>query len=251
MKNSEYTRFLNLSFDDFRKMANDPSLSCYEKIGFPNSYREGKEQFIFEDIIAKTTLLNSENKVVLDIGPGCSELPIILVDICEKNNHKLIWVDSPEMLSILPDKNFIQKIPGYYPYCQELFNEYRKSVDVIIAYSVFHYIFVESNIWNFLDKSLELMTHGGEMLIGDIPNISKRKRFFSSPAGIKFHQEFTSTQEIPEVTFNKIEHHQIDDAVILSLIHRARNQGFDAYILPQRNDLPMANRREDILIKKP
>src|SRR5256885_8167314 len=28
-------------------------------------------------------------------------------------------------------------------------------------------------------------------LIGDIPNVSQRKRFFSSPAGIKFHQEFT------------------------------------------------------------
>jgi hypothetical protein len=251
MKDNDYVKFANLSFDDFRNMAKDSSLTRYEKIGFPNSYREGKEQLIFEDIIAKLTLLKLENKVVLDIGPGCSELPNMLVDICKKNNHKLIWVDSQEMLSNLPDKNFIKKIPGYYPNCEELFSEYRESVDVIIIYSVLHYIFVESNIWDFFDKSLELMACGGEMLIGDIPNISKRKRFFSSQTGIKFHQDFTDSQEIPEVTFNQIEHHRIDDAVILSLIHRARSQGFDAYILPQRSDLPMSNRREDILIKRP
>jgi hypothetical protein len=251
MKDSDYVRFSNLSFDDFRKMAKDCSLTSYEKIGFPNSYREGKEKFIFEDIITKLTLLNSQNKVVLDIGPGCSELPTMLADICEKNNHKLIWIDSPEMLSNLPDKHFIQKIPGYYPYCKELFSEYHKGIDIIIAYSVFHYIFVESNIWDFIDKSLELMACGGEMLIGDIPNVSKRKRFFSSPAGIKFHQDFTASQEIPEVIFNNIEHHNIDDSVIISLIHRSRLQGFDAYILPQENDLPMSNRREDILIRKP
>jgi hypothetical protein len=32
---------------------------------------------------------------------------------------------------------------------------------------------------------------------------------------------------------------------------RARNQGFEAYLLPQGDGLPMANRREDILITKP
>jgi hypothetical protein len=32
---------------------------------------------------------------------------------------------------------------------------------------------------------------------------------------------------------------------------RARNQGFDAYIRAQAPDLPMANRREDILVIRP
>jgi len=89
------------------------------------------------------------------------------------------------------------------------------------------------------------------MLIGDIPNVSKRKRFFSSPAGIKFHQEFTGTQELPEVVFNQVEPSRIDDAVVLSLLLRARNAGFDSYVVAQAEDLPMANRREDILIRKP
>ena len=60
-----------------------------------------------------------------------------------------------------------------------------------------------------------------------------------------------NTQSLPEVRFNTLDRHKIDDSVILSLLNRARSQGFDAYVLPQRPDLPMANRREDVLIRRP
>jgi hypothetical protein len=249
--NDNYQKFANLSFNDFKKMAKDDSLSCYEKIGFPNSYREGKESLIFEDIITKLPLVLTQNKIILDIGSGCSQLPLMLIELCKKNKHTLILMDSEEMLSLLPDEPFIIKIAGYYPNSDYLFNHFRGKIDVILTYSVLHYIFTESNIWEFLDSSLELITDGGEMLIGDIPNISKRKRFFSSSNGIQFHQDFMKTTEIPKVVFNNIERHHIDDSILLALINRARNQGFDSYIIPQRQDLPMANRREDILIKKP
>ena len=89
------------------------------------------------------------------------------------------------------------------------------------------------------------------MLIGDVPNSSKRRRFFSSANGIRFHQEFMKTKNLPEVHFNSLDRHKIDDSVILSLLSRARNQGFDAYVLPQPRDLPMASRREDLLIRRP
>jgi len=102
-----------------------------------------------------------------------------------------------------------------------------------------------------LDASLALLAPGGQFLIGDIPNISKRKRFFSSETGRRFHQSFMNTTDIPEVIFNQIEHDQIDDAVVMALLQRARAQGFDAYVLPQPSTLPMANRREDILIVRP
>ena len=89
------------------------------------------------------------------------------------------------------------------------------------------------------------------MLIGDIPNISKRKRFFSSEAGKRFHHEFTQSSTNPDVTFNCINHDEIDDSIVFSLIGRARLSGFDAYLVPQNPALPMANRREDILIFRP
>ena len=60
------------------------------------------------------------------------------------------------------------------------------------------------------------------------------------------------TDTPPKVIFNRIERRSIDDAVvILSLVARATSQGFDAYVLPQHRDLPMANRREDIVIRRP
>ena len=48
MKDKNFEKFGSLTFDKFRRMAGDESLSKYEKIGFPNSYRAGKEEAIFE-----------------------------------------------------------------------------------------------------------------------------------------------------------------------------------------------------------
>ena len=246
----EDKRFADLKFADFRRMALDRSLSQHEKVGFPNSYREGKEQAIFDDIASKLSLLNAQRKSVMEIGPGCGALPTMLVDTCRRHGHSLTFIDSEEMLLQLPEAPFIRKIAGYYPHGVRL-DALHGKIDAILAYSMLHYVFVESNVWEFLDQSLTLLAPGGKMLIGDLPNISQRKRFFTSSAGIKFHQEFMHTEERPEIIFNKIERGQIDDAVILSLLMRARNQGFDAYVLPQPDELPMANRREDILIRRP
>ena len=44
---------------------------------------------------------------------------------------------------------------------------------------------------------------------------------------------------------------KIDDAVVFEILERARESGFDAYVAPQPDELPMANRREDILIVRP
>jgi hypothetical protein len=251
MSEDKYRRFASLTFTDFRRMAQDDSLSRYERIGFPDSYREGKEDLIFQDIARKLTRLGDRGQTVLDIGPGCSELPLMLIELCRRQGHTFVAVDSEEMLAHLPDEDFVRKVGGYYPHLPELFDEYRGKVDAILVYSVLHYVFVESSVWEFLDRSLELLAVGGQMLIGDIPNVSMRRRFFSSPTGVRFHQEFTGTQEVPPVSFQAIEHQHIDDAVVLALIMRARAAGFDAYVVPQRDDLPMANRREDIRIRRP
>jgi hypothetical protein len=188
----------------------------------------------------------------MDIGPGCSELPFMLIKLCCEMNHTLILVDSQEMLDHLPDESFIKKVPAHYPYgCREFMKQYQQQISTILSYSVFHHVFGEMNYLDFLDNSLELLVDGGQMLIGDIPNVSMRKRFFSSTNGIQFHQRANNTTEFPEVKFNQLEKGAVDDSVILSILQRCRNFGFDAYILPQPKDLPMSNRREDLLISKP
>jgi hypothetical protein len=244
-------RFANLDFECFRRLANEPGLSKYERIGFPDSYREGHEPRIFEDVCLKLTNLSQPAGRVLDIGPGCSDLPFMLLKLCEEKGHRLTLVDSEEMLTNLPDYPFCTKIAGIFPNCPQLFSESEGAFDAILCYSVLHYIFIDTAFFRFVDASLSLLAPGGQMLIGDIPNVSKRNRFFASAAGIRFHQEFMKTDAMPTVDFNAIRYDLIDDSVVFSILQRARAAGFDAYILPQTLSLPMANRREDILIVRP
>jgi cyclopropane fatty-acyl-phospholipid synthase-like methyltransferase len=245
-------RFQKLSYESFRQLAVDKTLSPNERIGFPDEYRVGYEKAILKDILQKLPLLNADHKSVIDIGPGCAPLAQRIVQHCGQQNHSLTLVDSPEMLGQLPDELFIRKVPAYFPRdCRDLVEQLSSKVDVIVTYSVFHYVFNEHPWHDFLDACLQLLAPGGQMLIGDVPNVSKRKRFFSSEAGIRFHKEFTQTDSLPDVHFNSPEPGQIDDAAVLSILLRSRLAGCDAYVLPQNDELPMANRREDILIRRP
>lgn len=227
-------------------------MSQYEKIGFPNAYRAGKEESIFGDIGRKLNNLGKEDQLIMDIGPGCGGLALMLIEVCRARRHQLVLVDSEEMLNHLPHESFITKISGRFPDdCAGLLKDYAGKVNAILSYSVFHYVFAEGRVFDFMDRALSLLADGGEMLMGDIPNISKRKRFFSSARGSAFHRQFTGKAESPAVKFNTLETGQIDDAVLMALILRCRQSGCDAYWLPQADNLPMANRREDILVRKP
>jgi len=245
-------RFHDLTFDGFRELATAEGLSRFERIGFPNCYRDGYEAAIFRDICSKLTNLCGRGRTVFDIGCGCSDLPLLLADSCRRQGHEFILCDSAEMLGHLPDEPFVRKAAGRFPAEMDaLIAEYAGRVDAILVYSVLQYVFVEGSVFDFADVCLSLLAPGGQLLIGDIPNVTKRKRYFASAAGVRYHQVFTGTDETPAATFNSLERSKIDDAVVLALLGRARAAGFDAYIVPQSPALPMANRREDVLIVRP
>jgi 2-polyprenyl-3-methyl-5-hydroxy-6-metoxy-1,4-benzoquinol methylase len=245
-------RFDSLTFAGFRELATAEGLSRHERVGFPDSYREGYEAAIFRDIERKLTNLGRTGQTVLDIGCGCSDLPLLLADACARLGHTLVLCDSEEMLAHLPDEPYVRKSPGCFPRdAGDMLNDYAGRVDAILVYSVLQYVFVDLPLFNFVDACLTLLAPGGQLLIGDVPNVSKRKRFFASAAGVRCHQQFTGTDDLLAVAFNTLEPAKIDDAVVLSILARARGAGFDGYALPQSPDLPMANRREDILIIRP
>ena len=234
------------NFDDFKNRAKDNKLTPSEKVGFPESYRKGKEHLILEDILKKTNL--STNQRVLDIGCGCSDLTYLLIRYCEENEINLFLNDSHEMLSQLNFSNSknIKLIPGKFP--DILDNKpFDKSFDVILIYSVIQYVFNDGNMYSFIHNCLSILNKEGLILIGDIPNISSRDRFIKSDEGkkfLKYKQEDTSVKIIHQ------NHERIDDSIILSLIQRFRNFDCETYLLPQPNNLPFGNRREDIIIKK-
>ena len=245
------TRFANIGFEDFRRLAADPTLSSYEKIGFPDAYREGMEAAIHADILAKLPPLRRAGAVVLDVGPGCSDLPRMIIDDTQRLGQSLYLVDSAEMLALLPDREGLSKTAAFYPECPELLAALAGRVDAVIVYSVLQYIFVDTNLWRFLDATLALLAPGGHLLLGDIPNVSMRKRFFDSDTGKQVHRDFTGRDEDPVVAHNTVEPGVIDDAVVFALLQRARAAGFHGYVLPQPEALPMHNRREDVLIIRP
>lgn len=247
MKNA--SKLTNLTFEKFRKLAADGALSKYEKIGFFDELRKGKEQKIFDDILVKLPNLSKKNAVVVDIGCGCSDLPFILIEHCRKYKQKLVLIDSQEMLDMLPNEKFITKVAGQFPNeLNNFINEYTGKADVIISYSVFHYVFEELPYMAFIDKSLQLLAQGGQFLLGDLPNNTKKNRFFNSESGIEYHQKNNKTNQKPKLSFNSIPHNVIDDGVVFGILQRARLSGFESYVLPQPSSLPMGNRREDILI---
>lgn len=243
---------VELNYERFRKLASNPHLSVHERIGFPDHYRERFEQAIFDDICRKLPSLCARNRVIVDIGPGCANLPRKLINHCERNGHRLVLVDSDEMLRQLPDGAHIQKVSGSFP---QNVDDVRRAagapIDVILSYSVLQYMFVESNPFHVVDVMVELLAEGGEILLGDIPNASKRKRFFASAAGVRFHREFTGRNDLPPMPPAGAPLGLIDDSVLFGLMARAQAAGCDAYLVPQPRDLPMANRRDDLLVRKP
>ena len=241
------------NFDKFRELALDGSLSAHQKIGFPDSYRADKGALIVGDICAKLPALTEQRELnVLDIGPGCSDVQSRIQDICARQGHRLFLADSSEMLAQLGDlPSFVAAVPGFFPDTAEEIHKRSGGIDVICCYSVFHYIYAESNTWSFIDAVMTLMRDGAQALIGDIPNNTKRRRFFSSANGIRFHQNFMKTTGLPEVRHNCLEAGKIDDAVLLSIVLHCQSSGFDAYVVPQNAQLPFANRRDDLIIRKP
>lgn len=245
---------LDLGFEDFRRLAVNPHLSPQERIGFPPSYRDGHESRILTDILTKLPRLQSdEGLTVVDIGPGCAGLPRLLIDLCRERGHCLVLVDSEEMLAQLPDvEGVTRKCAGPFPGNHGAVAAAAGGVaDAILCYSVLHYIYVDYNLFDFVDAVVSLLGPRGRALIGDIPNVSKRRRFFASETGQRFHMAFTGTSQPPEVAFNLPSPGKIDDAVLMGLMHRAQLAGCDAWLLPQADDLPMANRRDDLLFGRP
>lgn len=244
---------MELTFDDFKNRANNSKFSKWEKIGFPDSYRRDTEHLIFNDIVDKLQLAQQDVRKVLDIGCGCSNLVEYFIEFSKVNNKALFLIDSNEMIANIDPAKIegnpnVDLLPGYFPDIDVTTNQGFQDFDAIIVYSVLQYPFLEQSIYKFIHKCIDLLTPGGRLLIGDIPNVSARERFLNSKEGSIFKSNKPTITT--DMHFDHENAERIDDAIVFSILQRYRNFGCETYLLPQPKNLPFANRREDILIVK-
>ena len=246
-----YSRWSGLRFEDFQRMARDPALTPNERSGFPERYRGGAEQAILADIVAKLPVLGAAGSTVVDIGCGATPLTFALIDHCREHNHELLLIDGDEVLAQLPESPGIRKLAGRFPDIAEIEAEWAGRCDAVLIYSVMQLVFVEASIFGFFDVVLTMLTAGGRALFADLPNQSMRRRFLASDKGRAFHQDYMQTDEPPDLTWPASPTPELDDASVIALLSRARAAGDHAWLMPQASELPMANRREDLLIERP
>lgn len=246
----ETTRFQKLAFDAFGALARDPTLSESEKMGGARGHRDGFDDAIWAYFVQLLPGLSNDGCRVLDIGSGCGGVARRLIAQAEAHRQQLTMVDHAEMLDLLPSSQAVSRVVGRFPDAMPPCRE-GDGFDVIIAYSVLHYVIVDSNPFAFLDAAMQRLAPGGQLLIGDIPNFSKLRRFLSSSAGAAFHRNYMRTEEDPQVPPFDLATDRIDDGFLIGMVLRARLAGYDAYLLPQPPNLALANRREDLLIVRP
>jgi len=244
-------RFAGLTYESFRAMAHDPTLSPNERSGFPDSLRDGAEGAILADIETKLPALARRRAVVVDIGCGASPLTFAIRDLCAQRNHELVLVDSPEVLAYHDSVDRVHLLPGRFPEVPALLDGWGSKCDAVIVYSVIQYAFVGASVFDFVDRVLGLLCPKGRALVADIPNASMRRRFLASDAGREHHRVYMRTDEDPPLPWPALPVGELDDAVTMALLTRARDAGFHAWVLPQPSTLPMANRREDVLFERP
>ena len=211
------------------------------------------ERNILPDIVNKLDLHPSD--VCLEIGCGVGNLLIPLSFLVKS----ITGVDHPNCISGLKARftgENMRLISKNFLDCSQ---DELGCFDKILVYSVLHYLSNRNEVENFVGKALSLLLPGGKMLLGDIPNISRKQRFLKSEKGKEFDNIWKEKNRSPSEAMAEAEKYLaddpnlviLDDAMVLSLMAFIRGQEYHTYILPQSMNLPFGHTREDILVEKP
>lgn len=236
-----------ISFDNFGKLA-ATSLTPTERAGRYHLQAEAEKQIVV-DVVAKLGLKPEDN--VLDVGCGAGLLLVPLsylarsiTGIDHASVIEALHRDFPGLSTTLVPGNFLELAID-------------KKFSAIVAYSVVHYLSSKDELFAFIDKAAGLLAPGGRLLIGDIPNSDKKRRFLQTQAGASFNkvwqEQLQTVQSKPTPVALSADPNllMLDDELVLTLLARLRRGGCDAYVLPQPSDLPFGHTREDILVCRP
>ena len=196
------------------------------------------EGLIAPDVADKLQLGKSD--VLVDIGCGPGKITLQLAPLV----LHVKAIDHPEIVKRLHAPN-LATIGGNF-----LDLEMTGTATKVLIYSVMHYLSSADEALAFIAKAAALLEPQGRLLVGDLPNVDRKRRFMASEAGKAFDAEWRKNPgEAPRIEDS--ESYAITDMLLLDWLKDFRARGFDAWVLPQNPELPFGHTREDLLIVRP
>lgn len=211
-----------------------------ERVGRPVRAYDS-EGLVLDEILRITSF--QERRSILDIGCGCGNLAIKLAEIAQRNNQDLTLLDIEPVINKLesnmsePLLASSKRIHGIFP---TKLDAPLGSYDLIVAYSVMHYV---DSPTNFILHACKLLQKGGMIFIGDIPNLDKRIRFNKGNS-----YSLLSRAGIRQLYSKSVLSDNFSDRKLMKLVRKLRCLGFDAYLYPQHRNLPHSGSREDLVV---
>ena len=185
---------------------------------------------------------------LIDIGCGAGPVCDYMVKYAKKNKINLTLNDIPEVIRFLKkrykkNKN-IKYLSGEFQK-----QKIKKRFNKVLCYSV---IQCTNNPKVFFNEILNIVSDQSSILIGDIPNTSKKKRFLTSKFGKKFEEKRIKKKinNINKYLKENKQNNLINDELIKEFLIKSKKKGFNFFILRQDSKLPFSYTREDILVEK-
>ncbi len=243
-------------FEVYEKLAG----TCTDGTLVNGRYEQQKyqESFIIMDVVEKLDL--KPDDTLLDIGCGNGFLSLGLSNICKN----VYGIDNETIVTKLMSSYVPSNVKFRGGNWLDLDVDDIEGINKIVIYSVVQYLRNIDDLFRFVDKALKLLGENGEVLVGDIPNIDKKKRFISTRLGSAFDKQFREEQnqngsmirDEGKKMWKKMQSEGLEDTIIFNdaiierIMSRYHDLSCDVYVLPQKPYLPFGHTREDILIVK-
>ena len=233
------------SFDNYARLARQQEAGNTEVAG-RYSFQSSAERRIIRDVTDKLALDSDDSLLEVGCGPGNILLPLSyqVARSAGIDNHAALErlaarCGTPMHIELHPGDFLSMELP------ELLFSK-------VLIYSVLQYVDSRASAIQFLRRALSLLRPGGRLLIGDLPNQDKKRRFTESTAGVLASKEWRALVSdagshplsgLPEDDRLLV----VDDDLLLALLKCGRTEGYESYLLPQPTDLPFGHTREDLI----
>lgn len=238
----------NFYYNSYAKIAKKVTKDNSHILSARYKFLTNKYKYIYRDISQKLSICKLDD--VLDIGTGDGKIINYLSSKCKTATT----IDSEEVINRIKHKKNITYLKGNI---HEEGKKIKKRFDKILVYSVVQYFRNTNEVVNFIDLCLKLLKDEGMILIGDIPNhdmdlryqntknYEKQSRLFD-----KKRKRYLTKMEKDFFSNNKVKTIQFSDKTLIFLIKKFSTLNYEAYILPQKKELPYSVKRVDLLIRK-